>query len=211
MFSSLGRGVIKHKEGFNSSSVSCCSLQQMSTDLQVFKSVWKVQARWSPLTNSWDERNKAIQSFRASCQGVDSVHWWMELQTCTEVQLPDISPGSCVLANEWAVLVERYLSSFSIFHQTVIAICSLHNCFHRWLASLNPSFLLSTIMNIWENNIYFVTARILKKCADFIASYWPHNMYWIHVRTCEEMAESRHELSYNLFKKKMKRKRFILV
>lgn len=46
----------------------------------------------------------------------------MELQTCTEVQLPDVSPGSRVLADEGAVLVERYLRPVAIIHQAVVAV-----------------------------------------------------------------------------------------
>lgn len=46
----------------------------------------------------------------------------MELQACTEVQLSDISPGSCVLADEGAVLIERYLRPVAIIHQAVIAV-----------------------------------------------------------------------------------------
>lgn len=46
----------------------------------------------------------------------------MELQTRTKVQLPHVSPGSCVLADEGAVLIERYLGPFAVIHQTVVAV-----------------------------------------------------------------------------------------
>lgn len=56
------------------------------------------------------------------CQGVDGIHWRMELKTSTEVQLPHVSPVSCVLPDERAVLIELYLSSISVVHQTVITV-----------------------------------------------------------------------------------------
>lgn len=78
------------------------------------------------------------------CQRVDGVHWRMDLQTPTKVQLPDIPPGSGVLADERAVLVERYLSSFTVVHQAVVTLRSPHHLLHRRLASLKTFLLLST-------------------------------------------------------------------
>lgn len=82
--------------------------------------------------------------FLNSCEGVDGVDGRLELQTGTKVQLPDVPPGSCVLADEGAVLVERNLRSIPIIHQAVVAVWMPHRHLHRRLSSLQPSFLLST-------------------------------------------------------------------
>lgn len=67
----------------------------------------------------------------------------MELQTCTKVQLPHVSPGSCVLADEGAVLIERYLCPFAVVYQTVVAVRSPHYRLRGGLAPLKPLFLLT--------------------------------------------------------------------
>lgn len=78
-----------------------------------------------------------------SCQGVDGVQRRMELQACTKVQVPDVPPGSCVLAYEGAVLIERYLGPFAVIHQTVVAVRSPHDGLGGGLAPLKPLFLLT--------------------------------------------------------------------
>lgn len=78
-----------------------------------------------------------------SCQGVDGIERRMELQACTKVQLPHVSPGSCVLADEGAVLIERYLGPFTVIHQTVVAVRPPHDGLHGGLAPLKPLFLLT--------------------------------------------------------------------
>lgn len=80
---------------------------------------------------------------RSSCKGVYSIHWRLELQTSTEIQVSDISPGSCVLSDKGAILFKLHLPSFSIFHQTVVTVYAFHHGFHSWLGSLKP-LLLST-------------------------------------------------------------------
>lgn len=68
------------------------------------------------------KRAEGSLDFGVLCQRVDGVHRRMELQTGTEVQLPDVSPGSRVLANEGAVLIKWYLCPFAVVHQTVVTI-----------------------------------------------------------------------------------------
>lgn len=60
--------------------------------------------------------------FLSSRERVDGVDRRLELQTGTKVQLPDVPPGSCVLADEGAILVERNLRSIPIIHQAVVAV-----------------------------------------------------------------------------------------
>lgn len=115
--------------------------------LQLFPSANKPQAP-SVLNSKWEYKHGEVtrqigRQFEFLRQGVDGFHGRVNLQTCTKVHLPDVSPGSCVLADERAVLVERYLSSFPVVHQTVVARWSLHHCIHVQLASLKPPFLLS--------------------------------------------------------------------
>lgn len=89
------------------------------------------------------KRAEGSLDFGVLCQRVDGVHRRMELQTGTEVQLPDVSPGSRVLANEGAVLIKRYLPPFAVVHQTVVTIWSPHHRLHGWLSPLKPLFLLT--------------------------------------------------------------------
>lgn len=78
---------------------------------------------WATLdTEEVAKRAEGSLDFGVLCQRVDGVHRRMELQTGTEVQLPDVPPGSRVLANEGAVLIKRYLSPFAVVHQAVVAI-----------------------------------------------------------------------------------------
>lgn len=80
---------------------------------------------------------------RDLCQRVDGIQRRMELQTCTKVQLPHVSPGSCVLADEGAVLIERYLCPVAVVYQTVVAVRSPHYRLRGGLAPLKPLFLLT--------------------------------------------------------------------
>lgn len=76
-------------------------------------------------------------------QRVDGIQRRMELQTCTKVQLPHVSPGSCVLTDEGAVLIERNLCPFAVVYQAVIAVWSPHYCLRGGLAPLKPLLLLT--------------------------------------------------------------------
>lgn len=60
--------------------------------------------------------------FFNSSERVDGIDRRLELQTGTKVQLPYVPPGSCVLADEGAVLVEGNLRSIPVIHQAVVAV-----------------------------------------------------------------------------------------
>lgn len=76
-------------------------------------------------------------------QRVDGIQRRMELQTCTKVQLPHVSPGSRVLADEGAVLIERNLCPFAVVYQAVIAVWRPHYRLRGGLAPLKPLLLLT--------------------------------------------------------------------
>lgn len=120
-----------------------------------------------------------------SCQGVDGVQGRMELQTGTEVQLPHIPPGSCVLANEGAILIKRYLRPFAVVHQTVVAVRSRHDGLGGGLAPLKTLFLLTYKSTEGETSD---------------SGEWEDDMKFgnVLVHTGEGRAKWRYELSCNL-------------